>query len=102
MTEQNNIGSSFDSFLNKQGILKECEERAEIEILVDQIKAAMDEQDINITQMAELMATSRAQVNRLLDASAESNINLQTLRKAANAVGRRLSLTLEEPLQETS
>ncbi|MES0869513.1 MULTISPECIES: helix-turn-helix domain-containing protein [Pseudovibrio] len=102
MTNQNNIGSSFDSFLNDQGILKVCEERAEIEILVDQIKAAMEERNINITQMAELMGTSRAQVNRLLDATAESNINLQTLRKAANAVGRRLSLTLEEPLQESA
>ncbi len=101
MTDPNNIGSSFDSFLNEQGILKECEERAEIEILVDQIKAAMAEQNINTTQMAELMGTSRSQVNRLLHATAESNINLQTIRKAANAVGRRLSLTLEEPLLET-
>ena len=34
-------GSSFDDFLDEQGILQECEDHAIQEILADQIKAAM-------------------------------------------------------------
>lgn len=35
------IGASFDGFLAEQGILQECEEQAIMQILADQIKAAM-------------------------------------------------------------
>ena len=35
------IGSSFDDFLGKQGILEECEHQALKEMLADQVRQAM-------------------------------------------------------------
>ena len=43
--------------------------------------------------MAELLHTSRTQVNRLLN-PAEGNVTLETLQRAADAVGRKLRLEL--------
>ena len=46
------VGSSFDSFLAKQGILEECEEQAIKQILADQIKAAMAKDRLTKAAMA--------------------------------------------------
>ncbi|MBL8238590.1 MAG: hypothetical protein JNM66_14285 [Bryobacterales bacterium] len=46
------IGSSFDDFLAQQGLLEECEEQAIKQILADQIKAAMENQQLTKAAMA--------------------------------------------------
>lgn len=87
------VGSSFDDFLEDQGILEECEYQAIKEILADQVRQAMKEQHISKTAMAEKMHTSRRQLDRLLDTKV-ANVTLATLSRAARAVGRELHISL--------
>ncbi len=92
-TKNPHIGSSFDDFLDEQGILEECEHQALKEILADQVRRAMEDKNISKTEMAKKMHTSRRQLDRLLDRSV-SNVTLATMSKAARAVGRELHIAL--------
>lgn len=92
-TNHVHIGSSFDAYLTEEGILEETEDMALKEIIVDQIRAAMQEKAISKTAMAERMKTSRRQLDRLLDGSSPS-VTLLTLRKAASVLGRKLVVEL--------
>lgn len=87
------IGSSFDDFLDQEGIRAEVEDLALKEIIADQLAAAMREENLTKTAMAERMGTSRRQLDRLLD-PANPSVTLSTLRRAASAVGRTLSVEL--------
>jgi transcriptional regulator GlxA family with amidase domain len=95
MTKHSNphIGSSFDDFLGNQGILEECEHQALKEILADQVRQAMADNQLSKTAMADRMKTSRRQLDRLLD-PAVANVTLATMSKAARAVGRELHISL--------
>ena len=84
---------TFDEFLSGQGILEVCEDHAIKEIIAEQLATAMDEQGITKTEMALRMKTSRRQLDRLLDPAIPS-VTLETLRRAAIAVGRRLQVNL--------
>ena len=84
---------TFDEFLAEQGMLGTCEERAIKEIIAEQLVDAMKAQGITKSAMAERMKTSRRQLDRLLDPSTAS-VTLETLRRAANAVGRSLRVEL--------
>ncbi|HEX6861060.1 MAG TPA: helix-turn-helix transcriptional regulator [Caulobacteraceae bacterium] len=87
------VGSSFDDFLEQQGIREEVEDLALKEIIADQLAAAMRDRGITKSAMAERMGTSRRQLDRLLDPSNPS-VTLSTLRRAATAVGRTLNVEL--------
>ncbi|MBK9170357.1 MAG: XRE family transcriptional regulator [Bryobacterales bacterium] len=91
--QRGRIGSSFDDFLAKEGILQECEELAIKQILADQIKAAMEQEQLTKSAMAARMQTSRRALDRLLDPG-NSSVTLHTLQRAAAAVGRQLRLEL--------
>ena len=84
---------TFDEFLAEQGMLGTCEERAIKEIIAAQLAEAMKTQGITKSAMAERMKTSRRQLDRLLDPATPS-VTLDTLRRAANAVGRTLRVEL--------
>ncbi len=84
---------TFDEFLAEQGMLGTCEERAIKEIIAEQLAEAMKAQGITKSAMAERMKTSRRQLDRLLDPATPS-VTLETLRRAANAVGRTLRVEL--------
>lgn len=87
------IGSSFDDFLAQQGLLEECEEQAIKQILADQIKAAMENEQLTKAAMAVRMKSSRRALDRLLD-PANTSVTLHTLQRAAIAIGRQLRLEL--------
>ena len=53
----------------------------------------MKNQNITKTKMAELMDTSRAVVNRLLNPD-NNSLTLKTLESATNALGKRLSVSI--------
>jgi antitoxin HicB len=53
----------------------------------------MKEQSLSKTEMSRRMNTSRLTLERLLD-PANQSITLQTLERAAKALGRRLQITL--------
>ena len=57
-----------------------------------QLAQAMKEKKISKDRMAELLKTSRAQVDRLLDA--RNDITLSSLQRAAAIVGRRVTIQL--------
>jgi antitoxin HicB len=84
---------TFDEFLAEQGMLGTCEERAIKEIIAEQLAEAMKAQGSTKSAMAERMKTSRRQLDRLLDPATPS-VTLETLRRAANAVGRTLRVEL--------
>jgi antitoxin HicB len=84
---------TFDELLAEQGMLGTCEERAIKEIIAEQLAEAMKAQGITKSAMAERMRTSRRQLDRLLDPATPS-VTLETLRRAANAVGRTLRVEL--------
>lgn len=87
------IGSTFESFLEEQGILEEVDVLAQKRVIAWQIEQAMDEQGITKVEMAERMHTSRTQVDRLLDPD-NNKVQLDTLQRAAKAVGRALKVEL--------
>ena len=94
MKKQNpHIGSSFESWLDEQGLREEATAVAIKSVLSMQIIAAMKDKGLSKTRMAEIMQTSRAQVDRLLDPE-NMNATLETLLRAAKAVGRELHLEL--------
>lgn len=85
---------SFDEFLAKDGLLAETESAAIKEVIADQIKVAMKAEGLTKTAMATRMKTSRRQLDRLLDPD-NASVTLETLRRAASAVGRNLRVELE-------
>ena len=94
MTQANpHIGASFESFLDEEGILEECTATAIKRVLARQIEHAMQERGLTKSAMAKAMRTSRPQLDRLLD-PANPSVTLDTLQRAAAAVGRKLRLEL--------
>jgi antitoxin HicB len=84
---------TFDDFLAGQGMLESCEDHAIKEMIADQLAAAMKEQGLTKSAMAQRMKTSRRQLDRLFDPTI-SSVTLDTLRRAASAVGRTLRVDL--------
>ncbi len=87
------IGSNFDDFLVEEGLLAETETVAVKRVIAYQVEQMMKEQNLTKTEMSRRMNTSRAALERLLD-PANQSITLQTLERAAKALGRRLQITL--------
>src|SRR5271157_2060385 len=84
---------TFDEFLAEQGILATTEDHAVKELIAEQLAAAMEEQGLTKVEMAARMKTSRRQLDRLFDPAVPS-VTLDTLRRAASAVGRSLRIDL--------
>ena len=94
MSEGNpHIGSSFESFLDEEGLLEACTAVAIKRVLARQIERAMEERGLTKSAMAKAMRTSRPQLDRLLD-PANPSVTLDTLQRAAVAAGRKLRLEL--------
>ena len=89
------IGSSFDDFLKEEGIFEEVATQAVKRVLAWQIAEAMKEQKISKLEMARRMHTSRSQLDRFLDPD-NDKVLLETVQRAASAVGKRVSISLED------
>ena len=87
------IGSSFAEFLEEEGIREEVTAHAVKAVLAWQIQEAMTAQGLSKSAMAKRMKTSRTQLDRLLDPS-NINVQLETLQRAAAAIGRSLHFEL--------
>ena len=87
------IGSDFDDFLTEEGLLEEAETVAIKRVLAYQVEQLMQEQNLSKTEMSRRMKTSRAALDRLLD-PANQSVTLQTLDRAARALGKRLQISL--------
>jgi DNA-binding Xre family transcriptional regulator len=93
MKNRTHRGSDFRDFLKEQGILGEVEARALKQAVSLQLDRLLKEKEITKAEMATRMKTSRAAVDRLLDAS-NSSVTLNTLGKAARALGRKVRIEL--------
>jgi antitoxin HicB len=87
------IGSSFESWLEDAGIREEVTATAIKAVIARQLASEMKKKKITKQRMAELMKTSRAQVDRLLDPDSGS-ATIESLQRAAKIVGRELRLQL--------
>jgi hypothetical protein len=87
------IGSSFESFLKESNLYEEVTGEAVKTVLAWQLSRAMESQGLSKSEMAARIQTSRAQLDRLLDPS-NDKVQLDTLKRAAAAVGRKIRLEL--------
>ena len=87
------LGSKLDDFLQMEGVFEEFQATAIKEVIAWQLQKAMADQKLSKNKMAELMQTSRAQLDRVLDPKA-GNVTLETPQRAANILGRSIRLEL--------
>ncbi len=85
------IGSDFDDFLEEEGLLAEAEAIAIKRVIAYQVSELMRSQNMSKMAMAKKMKTSRSALDRLLDPK-NTSITLQTLERAAHAIGKRLRI----------
>src|SRR5579863_3823369 len=85
----NHSGSTFDSFLEEEGIREEVEAVAIKRVLAWQLQQAMREQQKTKQAVAQHLHTSRSQLDRLLDPRNVS-VTLDTMARVAKALGKRL------------
>jgi predicted transcriptional regulator len=87
------VGSSFESWLDEQEIREEVTSAAIKGVIARQLAKEMKKKRITKQRMAELMKTSRAQVDRLLDPE-NGSATIESLQRAARIVGRELRMQL--------
>lgn len=87
------IGSSFDDFLNEEGITDEVESGAVKKLIAYKLQETLEVEHISKTELAARLQTSRAALDRLLDPENDS-VTLQTLKRAAAVLGKKLKLEL--------
>ena len=91
--KKGSIGSSFDDFLKEGNIYEEVTARAIKSVIARQLEVLMANEHLTKSALAKRMNTSRAQLDRLLDPE-NASVTLETLVRAANAVGRNLRMEL--------
>ena len=87
------IGSSFESWLDEEGLREDVAAGAIKAVVARQLAHEMEKKRITKQRMAELMNTSRAQLDRLLDPD-NGSATIESLQRAARIVGRDLRLQL--------
>ena len=93
MAENRHAGSSIDDFLREEGVLVEVQALAIKEVIAWQLNQAMKDRNLSKRKLAELMHTSRTQVDRILD-PADGNVTIATLQRAAAVLGRKVNVEL--------
>src|SRR5487761_862509 len=88
-------GSTFDSFLEEEGIREEVEAVAIKRVLAWQLEQAMQEQQKTKQAMAKQLHTSRSQLDRLLDPQNVS-VTLDTITRTARALGKRVIIRVAD------
>ncbi len=85
-------GSTLDKFLTEEGIREVARTEAATRVVAWQLSQEMERQGMSKAKLAELMHTSRNQIDRILNA--KGNVTIETLQRAASFVGRELRLEL--------
>jgi DNA-binding Xre family transcriptional regulator len=87
------IGSDFDDFLADEGLLEATTALALKRVIAWQLDQARKARGLSKKEMAERMNTSRAQLDRILDAN-DASLTLETLSRASRVVGCRVSVEI--------
>ncbi len=85
-------GTSLHAFLAEDGIREAAKVEALTRVVAGQLSEEMKRQGMTKAKLAELMHTSRAQMDRIL--GAKGNVTIESLQRAAALVGRELRLEL--------
>ena len=88
-------GSSFEDFLEAEGIREEVESAAIKRVIAWQFEQEMKRQRKTKRAMAAELKTSRSQLDRLLDPG-NTAVSLETLSRAAQVLGKHLALSVED------
>jgi antitoxin HicB len=88
------LGSSFESWLDEEGIREEVTLAAIKAVIALQLAEEMKKKRLTKKRTAQLMKTSRAQLDRLLDPE-NGNTTIESLQRAARIVGRELRMELD-------
>jgi hypothetical protein len=88
-------GSSFDSFLEEEGIREEVEAVAVKRVLAWELSLEMKRQRKTKQTMARDLQTSRSQLDRLLDPQNVA-VSLETMTRAARALGKCLVVRIAD------
>ncbi len=88
-------GSSFDSFLEEEGIREEVEAVAIKRVLAWQLENARKKLRKTKQAMAKELRTSRSQLDRLLDPRNVA-ISLDTITRAAKVLGKRVTVRITD------
>lgn len=88
-------GSSFEDFLEEEGIREEIEAAAIKRVLAWQFAQEMERQHKTKRAMAAELKTSRSQLDRLLDPG-NTAVSLHTLTRAASVLGKKLVLEVRD------
>jgi len=91
--KKKHIGSNLEDFLDEEGILENSTAKAIKSVIAWQLAEEMKAKHMTKQRLADLMRTSRAQVDRILDPE-KGNVTIETLQRAALLLGRRLRLEL--------
>lgn len=75
------------------GYYEEVSAAAGMRVVIWQLKQEMEARGITRSELAERMHTSRSQVDRILNGTGEG-IGLETIERAAKAVGRTVRIEL--------
>jgi len=88
-------GSTFDSFLEEEGIREEVEAVAVKRVISWQLAEAMRKKKKTKRALAKELNTSRSQLDRLLDPQ-NIAVSLDTISRAARALGKRLIIRIAD------
>jgi hypothetical protein len=88
-------GSTFDSFLEHEGIRDEVEAIVIKRVLAWQLGQAMRKQRRTKQSMAKELRTSRSQLDRLLD-PLNVSVTLDTITRAAHVLGKKVTIQVTD------
>ena len=88
-------GSTFDSFLEEEGIREEVEAVAVKRVLAWQLAEAMRKTKKTKQVLAKELNTSRSQLDRLLDPQNVA-VSLDTITRAAKALGKKVIIRITD------
>jgi len=100
MSKNKHIGSSFDEFLDSEGLLEASAAVAVQRVIAWQVAEAMRAAKVSKSALAKRMQTSRSQLDRVLDET-DTGLTLDTLSRAATALGYRIQIDLVAPKAPT-
>jgi predicted thioesterase len=96
MTKKNpHRGTRFADYLGEDGTLGDVTATATKRVLAWRISQLMKQQHVTKSVLAMRMKTSRAALDRLLDAD-NNSVTLQTMGRAATALGKRLTISFRD------
>lgn len=93
MKKNKHIGSSFESFLEQEGIMQEVHTAAIKAVIARNLQEYMKKEGITQTELAKMLGTSRPALSRLLDPD-NFSVTLLTLNRAACLLGKKVEINL--------